>query len=328
MSQSVPNSNGGIKVFQSGDISIGSQSVGGFGLNLQPCGYMYLNPSLYAAYNWLNLVATHHSLQVCNIVQGIAPAYDHKSWDRGDGWRYAKGGFMTGTDDRFCININDLQNPLDVVMRLHGVSYNLISDEEALSDSMTYIDKEGISHTVYVGGSKWDNRLSPDIIEQLSSELKWKHFGLMAQEVQKVLPEAVRTMPDNTLAVNYNAIIPYLIETIKYLYGDQNSLAVPGQSGRFLKNLSDNTIESTSMLFQNKPNPFSESTDIAYTLDNKVQNATIMLFDMQGTLLKTYDLDKTGHITIQSYEFKPGMYLYSLITDGAEIDTKRMILTN
>jgi hypothetical protein len=31
--------------------------------------------------------------------------------------------------------------------------------------------------------------------------------------------------------------------------------------------------------------------------------------------------------TIQGSEFQAGMYLYSLIADGKEVDTKRMILT-
>jgi hypothetical protein len=50
---------------------------------------------------------------------------------------------------------------------------------------------------------------------------------------------------------------------------------------------------------------------------------------MQGTLLKQYPLNTKGEssITIFANEFKAGMYLYSLITDGKETDTKRMILT-
>jgi hypothetical protein len=53
-----------------------------------------------------------------------------------------------------------------------------------------------------------------------------------------------------------------------------------------------------------------------------------MIFNMQGTLLKTYNaLGANGQITIYGYEFKPGMYLYTLLVDSREIDTKRMILT-
>jgi len=32
-------------------------------------------------------------------------------------------------------------------------------------------------------------------------------------------------------------------------------------------------------------------------------------------------------LTIEASEFTPGMYIYSLIADGKEIDSKRMIVT-
>jgi hypothetical protein len=35
----------------------------------------------------------------------------------------------------------------------------------------------------------------------------------------------------------------------------------------------------------------------------------------------------SGSITIQANELKAGMYLYTLIADGAEVGTKKMILT-
>jgi hypothetical protein len=32
-------------------------------------------------------------------------------------------------------------------------------------------------------------------------------------------------------------------------------------------------------------------------------------------------------VTISRYSFEPGMYLYTLVIDGKEVDTKRMMLT-
>ncbi len=40
-------------------------------------------------------------------------------------------------------------------------------------------------------------------------------IGLLAQEVAKVLPEAVSKNPEGTLFLNYNTIIPVLTEAIK-----------------------------------------------------------------------------------------------------------------
>jgi hypothetical protein len=41
--------------------------------------------------------------------------------------------------------------------------------------------------------------------------------GFIAQEVQEVIPEAVHPRPDGFLAVDYNRIIPLLVEAVKEL---------------------------------------------------------------------------------------------------------------
>jgi hypothetical protein len=38
---------------------------------------------------------------------------------------------------------------------------------------------------------------------------------VLAQDVQKVLPEAVSAGPDGSLAVSYDALIPVLLEAVK-----------------------------------------------------------------------------------------------------------------
>ena len=51
-------------------------------------------------------------------------------------------------------------------------------------------------------------------------EYDWKNgtghsYGLLAQDVEKVLPDAVRTSDAGLKSVNYMMIIPFLIESIK-----------------------------------------------------------------------------------------------------------------
>jgi hypothetical protein len=59
------------------------------------------------------------------------------------------------------------------------------------------------------------------------------------------------------------------------------------------------------------------------------QNASLRIYDLQGIEIKSFTINGTGEKTIKlnANELKAGMYLYSLIIDGNEIDTKRMILT-
>lgn len=44
-----------------------------------------------------------------------------------------------------------------------------------------------------------------------------KEIGLLAQEVEQVLPNVVLTDPDGKKLINYTAIIPVMIQAIKEL---------------------------------------------------------------------------------------------------------------
>jgi hypothetical protein len=50
---------------------------------------------------------------------------------------------------------------------------------------------------------------------------------------------------------------------------------------------------------------------------------------MQGKQISHYPVYERGNgsITITGGTLEPGMYMYALIADGKEVDTKRMILT-
>ena len=42
-----------------------------------------------------------------------------------------------------------------------------------------------------------------------------RYVGVLAQDVAEVLPEAVRTAQDGSLAVNYNGLVGLLVEAVK-----------------------------------------------------------------------------------------------------------------
>lgn len=49
-------------------------------------------------------------------------------------------------------------------------------------------------------------------------------IGLLAQEVEKVLPNVVITDPDGNKLINYTAIIPVMIDAIKALQAEVEEL--------------------------------------------------------------------------------------------------------
>ncbi|MCE9538680.1 MAG: tail fiber domain-containing protein [Bacteroidetes bacterium] len=82
-------------------------------------------------------------------------------------------------------------------------------------------------------------------------------------------------------------------------------------------------------LYQNSPNPFNQQTSIKYTIPTTTQSANIMVFDLNGKLIKTIPIKNYGSnaISINGNELNPGMFFYSLVVNEKIIDTKRMILT-
>jgi hypothetical protein len=187
------------------------------------------------------------------------------------------------------------------------------------------------------------------------------NFGFLAQEVNQILPNIVSTF-DGDMAIDYQQIIPLLVEAMKEQQSIIDTLIEKSTNRRTIINNSTNSDEqmdslrreisklysmiesccnknnATSMLpntssvknklFQNKPNPFSEKTIIQYEVIEKMESASILLFDMQGSLKSTIPIYQSGkgQITINENELNAGMYIYTLIVNNQEIDSKRMIL--
>ncbi|MCC6684710.1 MAG: T9SS type A sorting domain-containing protein [Bacteroidia bacterium] len=84
-----------------------------------------------------------------------------------------------------------------------------------------------------------------------------------------------------------------------------------------------------AQLYQNIPNPFNVSTSIEFDIPTTCTQAYIYIYNYQGEQLKAYRIDSRNHGSIQlrANELKAGVYFYSLITDGKEVATKKMILT-
>lgn len=87
--------------------------------------------------------------------------------------------------------------------------------------------------------------------------------------------------------------------------------------------------KSAAVLMQNQPNPFSENCSIHYGFEDLgVRSASIAIFSLNGSLVHSYPVEvvEEGLLVIEGRSFEPGTYLYTLIADGREVDTKRMIL--
>lgn len=165
------------------------------------------------------------------------------------------------------------------------------------------------------------------------------HYGFIAQEVQKVIPELVYEDSAGYLSINYTELIPLLVKSLNDQQKQIDELTTEIETLRHtsdtsMSRLAPNSTHSSSgvrqpVLYQNSPNPFSISTAIAYELPENSLNADIIIYDMNGHQLKIFPVTEFGHgsVTVKAGSLAPGMYMYTLIVDNEVIDTKRMILT-
>ena len=155
------------------------------------------------------------------------------------------------------------------------------------------------------------------------------HYALSADMIEEVFPDLVYEQENGKKAINYMEMIPLLVQCINELSSEVEALKggyeIP--MSRSATSVSSK-FQDNCVLYQNTPNPFTERTEIRFTLPDDARNAYIYIFDMTGKMLRQILVDSSMQsVTINGYELSAGIYLYSLVINGKEIDTKRMILS-
>ena len=186
-----------------------------------------------------------------------------------------------------------------------------------------------------------DTRKSQEAIDILTGETitieedpscSQRHYGLIAQELQELYPDLVHEGQDGYLGVNYVELVPVLIRAIQELKQQVDELQGTDTVKKTPAKTSATDVGSSSIkkntLYQNTPNPAKEQTIIRYRLADNAKDAAICIFDMQGKMLKKLPVSSDNDsVTINGYELGQGMFLYSLVINGQEIETKKMIIT-
>lgn len=235
------------------------------------------------------------------------------------------------SDSRFKTDITPLESSLQTITSLTPVSYKLLPRFVNDADEIpigTLSEKE-----------LQDIENARKFYQSLEND--GPHFGFIAQEVKEIYPELVKTDNDGYMYIDYIGMIPLLvnavgelnaqIEELKAENSELNQAVINAQAPAVgngqPSQIADDFLRNA--LYQNRPNPFTTSTTITMSLRSEVAEAVLYIFDMQGGLLKTIPVTDRGNVsvTINGGELNAGMYIYSLVADGKEIASKRMILT-
>lgn len=246
----------------------------------------------------------------------------------------AWGGYFTGnvytsgvyqaSDERLKKNIKTMDNAMDIINQLQPKSYEFKDDGDY-------------------------GRLNLP---------KGNHFGLLAGDVEKIIPGIVKDASINTRylsaedpkegdkgkmvefkAVNYTELIPVIVKgmqeqqstiqqqnkTIADMQNEIDQLKSLIQSKSIASANEINGSSAKSSLEQNIPNPFNSSSTIRY---NVPANASIQILSKSGSVIKTYSVQKgSGQITINSRGLSSGTYTYRLLVNGKITDSKQLVLT-
>lgn len=224
---------------------------------------------------------------------------------------FTASDYNTPSDFRLKENIRQIDDGnLEKIMDINVVRYKIKNIEVDLGDTAK------TPHYAY---------------PEDSPILKTDHYGVLAQELQTIYPELVKEGPNGYLSVNYMELVPILIKSIQELNQKVRELE-DGSSKAIQRGIGTTgmeTVGSLARLYQNTPNPFTENTTIRCVIPDGVQNAMLYIYDMNGRQIESMTVSGHGivDLVIEGRSLDAGMYMYSLVTDGVVIDTKRMILT-
>jgi hypothetical protein len=222
---------------------------------------------------------------------------------------------LLASDMRLKKDIEKINNSLDIINQLNPVKYNYKTEEFSEFGLPNYLQ-----------------------------------YGFLAQEVEKVLPTHVQNSTSGYKAVNYVMLIPILTKAIqegntlqqqtqarvialeKQLENvvKENQLLNEQLERKGVLSATDTKSDLTNQFFQNQPNPFSETTTIAYKFKNEGVYQ-IMVTDLTGKLIKRFDgLKGQGEVVLTKNDLPAaGIYSYTLINSTNEvIASKQLVFQN
>ncbi|MEM8907911.1 MAG: tail fiber domain-containing protein [Bacteroidota bacterium] len=219
--------------------------------------------------------------------------------------------FWVFSDRRLKRNISTVVDPLDLLRQIDGVTYEYRSEEH------------------------------PDL--NLRSGMQ---YGFIAQNVEKVMPEAVQMVYDRTgnpdyLSVNYDMIIPILTEAVKVqdelieqqnerLEVQANKIALMEERMARLEQLvlqNNKATTSGVSLQQNRPNPFKGMTTIEYNIPMDMNGAELVVYDLRGAEMSRISVASgKGSLNYDASNLNSGVYFYLIEHNGQQLARQKMII--
>jgi hypothetical protein len=259
-------------------------------------------------------------------------------------------GINISSDARLKENIKPIQNPLNMLSLVNGVSYtySLSAIKEArkqdeskfASDATVATPQAGVDNTVNTATSDFassadtaektnrDKQVQAETDRKEAADANRKRIGFLAQDIQKVLPELVQTDENGMMSIDYIGFIPLIVESIKEM---QNTIAEQNEQIKYLsdklgletKGLRSSTTSNEEINMDGNGKLFNaDGASVKYSLPAGCTQADLQIFDITGKIVKEIKLNTAADFAdIHNSETGFGTFVYTLLVDGRKADT-------
>lgn len=263
---------------------------------------------------WDNSMITvvNHDKSKAYVVSKGGEHTDHRFYVRGDGRTFAYAHYNISNSQRI-MNVLPIQNALGKIVSLNGVTYHL--------------NMSGNAENVTTGEASDDSR----------------EMGIIASEVQPIVPEAVDVLEDGTYAVSYDALVSLLVEAVKEQQEEismlQTSLLTQASEldglvervSACCPTSAENTTRKSGKLpqvYTVPPCKYSEDIVVKMYVPVKTKESRFFIFNLSGTMLYSFDVTDRGEgkLRIPKETICTGVYLCALLVDGQMTEMKKMFI--
>lgn len=243
----------------------------------------------------------------------------------------ANGAFIAGANDKVIfqdikrnvynsIHVANVYNHSDARAKEDVKNMNLAVPTLLQLRPVTFKWKESVSplNATAEGGAAADSLSLP------AGTDNGVQYGFIAQEVEEVLPDIVRTEENGEKLVNYTALIPLLVQSVQELQKTVEAQAamieqLSGTQGLAKRNSYNKILGCT-------PNPTSGQVTVETQIAENITSAQIVISSLSGNremLVKVSAAEQTVDVNVSG--LTDGIHIVSLYINGQLVDSCRLI---
>jgi len=239
---------------------------------------------------------------------------------------YSTGTYQ-GSDEKLKQNIRDFSSAMDIINKLHPKQYEFRHDGDYQYMNLPTVSQYGlIANDV--------EKVLPNLVRETQFDPNMAKLEKPVNPADKKAVEAqsAKSQIINFKALNYTEFIPIMIKAMQELSKQNDDLktqvATLTQTVSQLSKSNGTISANSASINQNFPNPFTKSTVISFNVPQGSNANLVVSQTGSGKVMKTIALSSgSSQLNFDGASLAAGSYTYSLVIDGKKVDSKQMIIS-